>query len=162
MLWLYILIIFSIIGLILELKDEEEFKSLFFSSALIGLFFGAVLTGIICPKGEQWKTEVSNTSYEIISLADAGVKTPHAETDYCVYTENGKIGFYCRMENGLIEFKEASNVKFLNSENPKFEIVEYDHGNKFVRHMCMNPYTDEYIIYLPNASTICPMIGNIN
>lgn len=162
MLWLYILIIISFIGLILELKDGEEFNHAFFSSILIGLFLGAILTGMICPKGEQWRTEISNTSYEIISLADAGVKTPHTETDYCVYTENGKIGFYCRMENGLVEFKEASNVKFLNSENPKFEIIEYDHENKFVRHMCMNPYTDEYIVYLPNASTICPIIENIN
>lgn len=154
MLGLYIIIAVLILGCILAAGTDIPAEGCFAICMVIAVI-GIAFTFSISDN-EVDKVEVNHEVYEIISLEEAGLVPPYDESDYAVYTENG-IGFYCRAENGLIEFKEFSNVEFRESDEPRYEFIEYDHREGAERHLKVNLFLSERIVYLPTGATIRPV-----
>lgn len=160
MLWVYIAIIAFIIGLIMLLAENSPFKTedcfLAFTAITI---IGLILTFLLSSTLDKHRVETEHQTYEIISLAEAGMVPPYGETDYGVYTEDGDVGFYCRMENGLIKYMEFSKVEIrFSDKNPRYEKIEYDHKSGVLRHLAINLYDTDRIIYVPKDATIRPVI----
>lgn len=154
MLWVYIAIVALIIGVCLAAGTDLSVEGCT-AICLIIVFAGAGLTFSISDN-EADKVETNHEVYEIISLEEAGLVPPYGENDYAVYTENG-IGFYYRAENGLIAFKEVSNVEFRESMEPRYEFIEYDHKEGAERHLKVKLFLPDKIIYLPADATIRPV-----
>lgn len=160
MLWVYIAIIAFIVGMIMLLSDRSPFRTedcflAFTAITLIGL----ILTFFLSSTLDKHRVETEHKTYEVLSLADAGLVPPYGETDYGVYTEDGDVGFYCRMENGLIKYMEFSNVEIRVSDTkPRYERIEYDHKPGALRHFAINMYETDKIIYLPKDATIRPVM----
>lgn len=155
MLIFYILGIALILGCVLAACTDISADGCFGISMIL-IIIGTVFTFSISDN-EADRVEVKHETYEIISLEEAGLVPPYDETDYGVYTENGNIGVYCRLENGLIEFTEISDVEFRESMEPRYELIEYDHKEGAERHLKVNLYKSERIVYLPAGATIRPV-----
>lgn len=154
MLVFYFIITALILGCILAAGTDISADGCI-AICMVVLFVGVAFTFAISDN-EADKVEVNHKVYEVISLEEAGLVPPYSESDYAVYTENG-IGFYYRTENGLIEFKEFSNVEFRESDEPRYEFIEYDHREGAERHLKVNLFSSEKIIYLPAGATIRPV-----
>lgn len=154
MLILYFIIAALILGFILAAATDFSIDGCIVVCVVVA-FVGAAFTFAISDN-EANKVEVNHEVYEVISLEEAGLVPPYSESDYAVYTENG-IGFYYRTENGLIEFKELSDVELRESNEPRYEFIEYDHGEGAERHLKINLFLPERIIYLPADATIRPV-----
>ena len=154
MLGFYFVIAAFILGCILAAATDISVDGCF-AICMVIVAVGAGFTFSISDN-EADKVEVNHEVYEVISLEEAGLVPPYSESDYAVYTENG-IGFYCRTKNGLIEFKEFSNVEFRESDEPRYEFIEYDHREGAERHLKVNMFSSERIIYLPAGATIRPV-----
>ena len=160
MLWLYLVLFSFILSLILvRFTDWAEDAIMFLCAFLgiVGLFFSFYIS-----KDVEDRVAIVHDTYEVISLADAGLVPPYSETNYAVYTEEDTVGFYCRTENGLIEFKEIPNVIFCESEDARYEHFEYDHKEGLERHLKANLYANEDILYLPKGATISPIYQAIS
>lgn len=160
MLWVYIAIIAFIVGMIMLLSNKSPFSTedCFLAFAAITII-GLILTFLLSSTLDKHRVETEHQTYEVISLAEAGMVPPYGETDYGVYTEDGDVGFYCRMENGLIKYMEFSKVEIrFSDKNPRYEKIEYDHKPGALRHFAINLYDTDRIIYVPKDATIRPVI----
>ena len=160
MLWLYIALFSIILSIVLIRVTDWSDDAIMILCSFIGVagfFFNFYIS--VNPEN---KTIVVHDTYEVISLADAGLVPPYSETNYAVYTEEDTIGFYCRTENGLVEFKEVPNVVFCESEDARYEHFEYDHKEGLERHLKVNIYANEDILYLPKGATISPIYQSIS
>ena len=155
MLWLYIALFSIILSFVLaHYTDwcEDAIMGLCAFIGVVGLFLNFYISRDI-----KDRVAVVHDTYEVISLADAGLVPPYSETNYAVYTEEDTVGFYCRTKNGLVEFKEVPNVVFCESEDARYEHFEYDHKEGLERHLKVNIYANEDILYLPKGATISPI-----
>ena len=101
----------------------------------------------------------ATVSNGVLTVKGVAAGTTTITTDYGVYTEDGDVGFYCRMENGLIKYMEFSNVEIRVSDTkPRYERIEYDHKPGALRHFAINMYDTDKIIYLPKDATIRPVM----
>ena len=119
MLWLYLFLFSFILSLILVRFTnwaEDAIMLLCSFIGIVGFFFSFYIS-----KDIEDRVAIVHDTYEVISLADAGLVPPYSETNYAVYTEENTVGFYCRTENGLVEFKEVPNVVFCESEDARYE-----------------------------------------
>ena len=146
----FALLLIFVLCIFTDLSDDVNFGIF-----LAIVFCGAIFTFSISDN-EKDKVEACHDTYEIISLAEAGLMPPYNENDYAVYTEKG-IGFYYRTENGLIEFKEISDVEFRESTEPRYEFIDYDHPEGVERHLKVDMFSDAHIIYVPAGATIRPV-----
>lgn len=160
MLWLYIALFSFILSLVLVRVTDWSDDAIMILCSFIGvagLFFNFYISTDI-----KDRVVIVHDTYEVISLADAGLVPPYSETNYAVYTEDDTVGFYCRTENGLVEFKEVPNVIFCESEEARYEHFEYDHDEGIERYLKVNLYGNEDVLYLPKGATISPIYQPIS